>query len=233
MSAREVLRNPEVCPSAAWKAAVYLWGPEVRDWEPDVFRFELERKGVHATAQLMAKLLGAQTVVAHTRWLSDHVVFFAFCLACTGVAPVPGLPQHPTPEELAWGVEEMKTLRPELARRMPDEGFDPDEIDPAVAVVLVHDGWFVAPKELDFADDCVRDEANMEDEDDSHAKVDYDSLMELRDLIAVADESKLKAVSKGLGESAANVTASRLIDCRRHLDALRALRAVQHADAVR
>jgi hypothetical protein len=116
---------------------------------------------------------------------------------------------------------------------MPDEGFDPDEIDPAVAVVLVHDGWFVAPKELDFADDCVRDEANMEDEDDSHAKVDYEALLELRDLIATADESKLKGVEKDVDETAAGVTAARLIDCRRHLDALRALRAVQHADAVR
>lgn len=233
MSALEVLRNPEVCPSAAWKAAVYLWGPEVRDWEPDVFRYELERKSVTATPQLMAKLLGAQTVVAHTRWLSDHVVFFAFCLACAGVATIPGMPQHPSPEELAWGVEEMKALRPDLARRMPDEGFDPDEIDPAVAVVVVHDGWFVAPKELSFADDCVRDEANMEDEDQPKARVNYDELLELRDLIATTDETNLKRVEKGLGETAADVTASRLIDCRRRLDAHRALRAVQHADAVR
>lgn len=233
MSAREVLRNPEVCPSAAWKAAVYLWGPEVRDWEPDVFRYELERKGVTATPSLMAKLLGAQTVVAHTRWLNDHVVFFAFCLACTGHATVPGMPQHPMPEDLAWGVEEMKTLRPDFARKMPDEGFDPDEIDPAVAVVLVHDGWYVAPKELDFADDCVRDEANMEDEDDSHARVNYDVLLELRDTIATADEDKLKKVEKDVDETAAGVTASRLIDCRRHLDALRRQRAVLHADAVR
>lgn len=233
MSARDVLRNPEVCPSAAWKAAVYLWGPEVRDWEPDVFRFELERKAVTATSQLMAKLLGAQTIVAHTRWLSDHVVFFAFCMACNGVSPVPGMPQHPSPEELAWGVEEIKTLRPEFARRMPDEGFDPDEIDPAIAVVLVHDGWFVAPKELSFADDCVRDEANMEDEDKPAVRVDYDNILELRDAIAVADEAGLKQVEKDLGETAADVTASRLIDCRRYLDALRKARAVQHADAVR
>lgn len=233
MSSREVLRNPDACPSAVWKAAVYLWGPEVRDWEPDVFRYELERKAVTANPSLMAKLLGAQTIVAHTRWLSDHLVFFAFCLACDGVSPSPGLPQHPTPEQLAWGVEEMKALRPELARRMPDEGFDPDEIDPAVAVVLVHDGWFVAPKELDFADDVVRNEANMEDEDDSHAKVDYDKLLELRDAIASADPEKIRSIEKDVDETAAGVTASRLIDCRRRLDELRRMRAVFHADAVR
>ena len=57
--------------------------------------------------------------------------------------------------------------------------------------------------------------------------------MELRDLIATTDETNLKRVEKGLGETAADVTASRLIDCRRRLDAHRALRAVQHADAVR
>lgn len=231
MSSREVLRNPEVCPSAAWKAAVYLWGPEVRDWEPDVFRYELERKAVTATPSLMAKLLGAQTVVAHTRWLADHVVFFAFCLACDGVSPVPGMPQHPTPEQLAWGVEEMKSLRPDLARRMPDEGFDPDEIDPAVAVVLVHDGWHVAPKELDFADECVESEGNLED--DKKAKVDYPSLIALRDVIATADDDGLKRAGKDVDESAAGVMASRLIDCRRRLDELRRMRSVFHADAVR
>lgn len=225
MSAREVLRNPDVCPSAAWKAAVYLWGPEVSDWEPDVFRFELERKGVTATTALMAKLLGAQTIVAHTRWLCDHVVFFAFCLACDGVSPIPGMPQHPTPVQLAWGVEEMKALRPELARRMPDEGFDPDEIDPAVAAVLVHDGWFVAPKELDFADDAVTSERNT--------KFDNATLVTLRDEIAKADEPGLKEAEGDADETLIGVTVARLIDCRRHLDVLRHARAVSHADAVR
>lgn len=231
MSAREVLRSSEVPPSAAWKAAVYLWGPEIRDWEPDVFRFELERKGVAATPSLMAKLLGAQTIVAHTHWLSDHIVFFAFCLACTGISPVPGMPQHPEVVDLAWGLEEMKALRPELARRMPDEGFDPDEIDPAVAVVLVHDGWHVAPKELDFADECVESEGNLED--DKKAKVDYPSLIALRDVIATADDDGLKRAGKDVDESAAGVMASRLIDCRRRLDELRRMRSVFHADAVR
>ena len=64
-------------------------------------------------------------------------------------------------------------------------------------------------------------------------KLDYEALLELRDLIATADESKLKGVQKDVDETAAGVTAARLIDCRRHLDALRAQRAVQHADAVR
>lgn len=226
MSAREVLRDSSVCPSAAWRAAVYLWGPGIRDWEPDVFRYELERKGVTASNTLMAKLLAAQTVTSHTSWLSDHVVFFAFCLACEGVPPIPGMPQHPTPEALAWGVDEMKALRPELAKRMPDEGFDPDEVDPAVAVVLVHDGWHVAPKELDFADDCVESEA-------SHGDDNYKTLVELRDAIAAADEDKLKSIEKDVDETEAGVMASRLLDCRRRLDELRRMRSLSYADAVR
>ena len=159
------------------------------------------------------------------------MVFFAFCLACSGVSPSPGMPQHPTPEELAWGVEEMKALRPELARRMPDEGFDPDEIDPAVAVALVHDGWHVAPKELDFADDAVENEVNLEDA--KGKRPDYKTLLALRDAIASADEEKLKEAEGDVDETEAGVAAARLIDCRRRLDALRHARAVSHADAVR
>ena len=62
MNARELLKDPRVQPSVAWRALKAGWGDGAQYWEPEALRIELTRGGVTPTDGLMAKLLGAQTV---------------------------------------------------------------------------------------------------------------------------------------------------------------------------
>lgn len=154
MDLRGLLADPELAPSCAWAACRSLFGGDVADWEPDTFRIELGRKGVDVRPALMAKVLGAQTVVTTTVWANDHDALFAFALACEGVPAAADAFHHPTPEQLAWAIREIRRLHP-LPADLANEGFDPDEIDPAVACVLLDDGLCVAPDELGFVQDVL------------------------------------------------------------------------------
>lgn len=226
MDAKSLLRNPDVEMSAAWKAATFIWGPEVQAWEPDTFRIELERRGVTASNSLMAKLLAAQTIITTNRWLLDHVVFFAVALACDGVSPVPGLPQHPTPEQLCWAVDECHHLV-----KMPDlhdEGFDPDEVDPAICCVLIEDGFHVAPSQLAFVDG-VMEKLTHRDEKDAP----YKDLVFLRDTAFTGNLPDLIATVKAHEDTAAGVQLARLLDCRSFVEERARKRAIQYGDATR
>lgn len=152
MAAPELLRDPEVASSVAWEACRRLFG-EIDDWEPDAFRLSLQSHDVEATPGLMAKILGAQTIATTGCWLHDHDVLFAFALACYGVPAAADAFHHPEPRQLCWMMQEIQAIR----GAVPDEheGFDPDEVDPAIACVLAEDGWFHAPDELTFAQWCL------------------------------------------------------------------------------
>ncbi len=226
MDAKSLLRRSDVEMSAAWKAVTFIWGPEVQEWEPDTFRIELERRAITATNDLMAKLLAAQTVVTTNRWLLDHVVFFAVALACDGVSPVPGLPQHPTPEQLCWAIDECHHLV-----KMPDlhdEGFDPDEVDPAICCVLIEDGFHVAPSQLAFVDEVMEKLTHREEKDAS-----YKELTGLRDKASSEDFSTLASVVAAHADTAAGVQLARLLDCRAFVEDRARKRAIQYGDATR
>lgn len=148
MSPADVLRDPLVSPAVAWLALTKLLGPMVADWEPDAIALDLERHGVPPSAPLMTKLLAAQTLLTTGAVTHDYEALFAFALACDGVPHGYDEFPHPTPAALAWAVHQIEVL---AKRKLTDEeGFDPDEIDPAIAVVLFEDGFYLAPTALDF-----------------------------------------------------------------------------------
>ena len=148
MSARSLLSDPGVDLSVAWDACQRVFGKDVLAWEPDTFRIELHRLDVPCTPGLLAKILGAQTLLTTPHWLHDYDVFFAFALACDGVPSASDAHHHPTPEQISWAMREVQ----HLLGRVPnhDEGFDPDDVDPAIAVVLAEAGFFTAPDEVSF-----------------------------------------------------------------------------------
>lgn len=154
MDTRAVFSDPNLAPSSAWEACKVLFGEDVKDWEPDTFYIELQRKGVNVRPGLMAKLLGAQTVVTTKVWTCDYDALFAFALACQGVPAAAESFHHPTPEQLAWAICEIRRLHL-LPADLDNEGFDPDEIDPAIACVLHDEGFVVAPDELQFVQDML------------------------------------------------------------------------------
>lgn len=153
MDLREVLADPHVAPSIAWKAVAQACGIDVELWEPDTFRAELKRRGVEPSDALMAKLLGAQTVKTTNTFAFDHDVLFAFALACDGVPAASDAFHHPTVEQLAWAMHEIDRLAPHPMSE--DAGFDPDEIDPAVAMLLLDEGFVLAPVELGFCQEVL------------------------------------------------------------------------------
>jgi hypothetical protein len=153
MDLRAILTDPDVCPSVAWAALRKAHGEDVDLWEPDAVRLTLDRRGIEPTDALMAKLLGAQTVRTTNVVAFDHDALFAFALACDGVPAAGDAFHHPTVEQLCWAIHEIDRL---AARPMSDdEGFDPDEIDPAVAVVLLDEGFVLPPVELAFCRDVL------------------------------------------------------------------------------
>lgn len=225
---RDVLRDPNATVSAAWKALVHLFGPEVEEWEPDTLHIELRRRGVTPTTELMAKLLAAQTVVTTRAWCENYEVLFAVALACDGVPVAPGFPQHPTPEQLAWAVVECAALAGLKLDDLENHGFDPDEIDPAVACVLIDEGWHVAPKELAFVDDVMERMTHR-----APGEASYADLITLRDTATEMDLDHLERVARETGETDAGVQLARLLDLRRYVEAHEALRASQYAQATR
>lgn len=152
-AASETLRDPHVEMSVAWVAAQKVLGLTIPAWEPDTIRIELERAKIPPTDELMTKLLGAQTVATGPVWTYDHDVLFALALACDGVPASAEAIHHPTPEQLCWVVRELTALTDHVFTK--DDGFDPDTIDPAIAVVLHDEGIALAPPELAFAQEAL------------------------------------------------------------------------------
>ena len=152
-SIKDLLRDPNISVSMCWAALRKLYGPGVREWEPDTFAYTLHKAGVTPTASLMAKILAAQTVAVSSVCFHDHEAFFGLALACDGIAAVAGHYLHPTPEQMVAAVDEISIIRGKTPDH--DEGFDPDEVDAAIAGVLSMDGFFVAPDGLDFIQDVL------------------------------------------------------------------------------
>jgi len=149
-----LFQDPLLAPSVAWAACVRLWGEDVTEWEPDTFRIELKHLKVDARPGVMAKILGAQTVVTTKVWTCDYDALFAFALACHGIGADSSSFHHPYSEQLAWALREIRRLHP-LPDDLANEGFDPDEIDPAVSCVLADEGFLVAPDDLSFVQDVL------------------------------------------------------------------------------
>jgi hypothetical protein len=167
----------------------------------------------------MCKVLGAQTAVTTWTWVSDHDVLFAFALACDDIPTTSGMIHHPTVEQLAWSMRELAALIGKAPNE--DDGFDPDTIDPAIAAVLHHDGWVLAPKELAFCQDVL----------DRFTKTDVEFTHEVRAAWAELQDytaEGLRQKIEGLKENALHIQLRRLADCRLHLEERERLRAQQH-----
>lgn len=219
-SLSELLSDPAVELTIAWTAAQGLLGPTLPAWEFETIKLELERRHVPTTEGLMAKLLAAQSCAVTRAWTTDHDVFFAFALACDGIGANPGAIHHPTPEQLCWAVKELESLTE--ARITDDHGFDPDTVDPAVAVVLLDEGLCVAPEELTFARDVLE---KITPGSKTLAPKAYAAFSRLRDY---PDET-LRRTLRDDPTSDVDVQVHRLIECQLYVEERVVRRARQHA----
>lgn len=220
MSAKALLQDPCVALSVAWAALEAILGPSVRSYEPDTLRIELERRGIAPMDGLMAKLLAAQTVLTSHAWTYDYDVLFAFALACAGIPSASEAIHHPTPEQLCWGIRELERLVGIGLSHDGDEGFDPDVIDPAVAILLHHEGYVVAPTELRFSQAIL---SSLSSHDDL--------IHEVETAWSTYASANIEVASKAiaaLDESACSVQLARLLDCRRYVLEHETLRAQQY-----
>ena len=144
----EHLRSPTTCPSVIWKVCQHLF-KDCRDWHADTFALELSRRKIPPSPSLMVRILGAQTVVTTNTWARNYEAFFAFALACDGIPFHGEYVPHPVVAQLAWAVCEIEALREK--KPDDDEGFDPDDVDPAIVAVALDEGFAVLPNELSFA----------------------------------------------------------------------------------
>jgi hypothetical protein len=209
MDPKSTLRDPGVSPSAAWRALEELLG-KASDYEPDTIRIELSHRGIEPSDGLMAKLLGAQTILTTSAWTYDHDVLFAFALACDGIPAAAEAFHHPTPEQLCWSVRELGRL---LGRQPDDEeGFDPDTIDPAVAIVLHDEGYVWAPEELSFCQHVL--DALQPDHDAlrNEVKASWEPLQH-------AALREAEAAAEAATDDEKGIQLKRLADCRRYVAA--------------
>lgn len=216
MSPLEVLKDPHASPSSCWFAVEAILGKGARVWEPETLHLELERRGVPWDDAVSAKVLGAQTILVSRAWTHDHDVLFAFAMACNGHPA--GEVVHPTPAQLAWAVSEIEALTG--GKIDEDVGFDPDGVDPAIALVLHDDGWVLAPHELSFCQDALsgmdRDEGSLR----GRVAAIWGKLRGL-------PEAALRALVGRAPEDAIGVQIARLADCEVELRERAHLRATQ------
>lgn len=220
MSAKEALQNSAVAPSVAWDAAKQLFGTQVGDWEPDVFRIELPRRGVEVTDSLMAKLLAAQTVATTYGWAYDHSALFGIALACDGIPASYTEIRQPTVEQLCWAIHEINAI----AQKAPtdDDGFDPDEVDAAIAVILISEGFVHHPKELSFCHDVLMGLSSASPE--LHRQTD-EAWKQLEDLPI----PQMKGIVSETDEDELGVQLRRLADVKCYIDEKLQQRVQQHA----
>lgn len=224
MEAALLFRDPLLAPSIAWELCKHLFGDSIEDWEPDTFRISLDRLGIEAKPPVMAKILGAQTVVTSKIWACDYDALFAFALACHGVPAAGDAFHHPYSEQIAWAVREIHRLHP-LPDDLDNDGFDPDEIDPAVACVLADEGFLVAPSELKFVQDVL-------DKLTWNPALRDEVLVAWKDWVDLdADSLHGKAEKLNMSEPV-NVHLAKLAGVRAYVLSMEALRAKQYATLV-
>lgn len=219
MDLKEILSEPTLAPSVAWKAVSKAFGHDVELWEPDTFRLELHRRGIDPNEALMAKLMAAQTIKTTHTFAHDYDVLFAFSLCCDGVPAACDAHHHPTVEQLCWAIHEIDRIAEKPLSH--DEGFDPDEIDPAVAVVLLEEGFAIPPLELDFCRDVLNRMSHADPlfrGEVTHAWEPYEH----------ADPEALHSKLDGLPETPLNVQLHRLADVKRYVSEKERERERQH-----
>lgn len=215
MTPRDVLANPHAPPSAVWAALGSLLGPGIGVWEAETLQTEVERLGLSWDA-LASRVLGAQTVVSSRVWTYDWDALFAFALACDGHDAAGDAFHHPTVLQLSWAVLEIQELTGQEIDH--DQGFDPDAVDPAVAVVLHDDGWLLAPEPLSFCQEHL-DRMN-------HAtKGLRDRVAAVWKKVSSEDDDGIRRIAEAAPEDAAGVQVRRLADAWLELRALARRRA--------
>lgn len=220
MSAIDLLKDPLVSSFATWTAIETLFGAGARAWEPETLHLELARRGVDWTDALSARVLGAQTILTSPAWAYDHDVLYAFALACDG-HPAGGI-AHPTVVQLAWAVKEIEELTG--GKIGEDEGFDPDTVDPAIALILHDDGWVLAPEELRF---CQHELIEMNQEGSKLLT----KVSGIWEKIHKLDEEALRQAVQKAPDDAVSVQIAHLADCAVEIRARSRLREQHLRDA--
>lgn len=220
MTPKDLLRDPTVSVVNAWKALGKLLGPGIQHWEPDTIALELERAGIPPAASLMTRLLAAQTAMITGLPALDHEAMFAFALACDGVPHHAGSRAHPTVEQLAYAIDQLRKLRPDFD---PEEHTDPDEVDAAIAVVLKMDGWFVAPEQLAFVQPILDNITHGDTKVIAKVHKFWPGVAE-----AIADETRLANLDKLPEDDVGVIQLKRLAAVARYLHE-RIIRDTQHA----
>ena len=190
-SIKDLLRDPQISLCIAWEALRKLYGTGVSTWEPDTFAYTLHKAGVPPTASLMAKILAAQTVATSGACFNDHEAFFGLALACDGIAAMAGQYLHPTAEEMVAAVDEITVIKGKAPN--DDVGFDPDEVDSAIAGSLSMDGFFIAPDGLTFVQPYLdKLTPGVSSTTRDHCKKQWDALKDLspKEIIEKTDQEE-------------------------------------------
>lgn len=219
MAAEDVLKDPTCSVASAITAAKRAFGASVINWEPDTLRISLRERLGQDDDSLMAKLLAGATVLTNNRWTYDHTVFFAFALACCGVPADGDVPAHPTPEQCCWAVDEIQVLTGSVID--VDHGFDPQTVDPAIAVLLHDDGHLYTHELLRF----VQEELDALDK--SGSKTLRDSVAASWAKLSVLKETELRRGVAAITSEALQIQIAHLAHCELYVRERRVKRA-QH-----
>lgn len=223
MSSKEVLLDPTCAISSAVAAAKNLLGKEMLTWDPDTIQITLKAQLGNVPDDLMAKLLAGITILTNQAWTYDHEVLFAFALACCGIPADGEAVPHPTPEQLCWAVDELQFLFGKAIT--VDEGFDPQTVDPAVAVVLHDEGYVLAPDLLHFVQEEL-DALNCKDVDQLRRKVE-----KFWSAKKDCDGRELRAAADAIEDDAVKIQIGRLVNCELYVRERRLKRAQHHVVA--
>lgn len=126
--------------------ALRLFGPEIHEWEPEMFDMEFRDEiGVDMPALNQSKLLALTTALATDSFQSDAMVFRGTCeILCGTPADLVEISPDTLPAELAWGVVE-------IGMNDPDDLEFSLDVAAYTGLVLDQFGFTSTPRPLEFA----------------------------------------------------------------------------------
>lgn len=199
-----MLEKPDLCNSVIKKWLDKKFGNYWLNWEPFTLSQMLPPP---VTDSLMAKVLATQTILVTNSWTYDYEVLFNFALSEDGIPAASDAFPYPIPEQLCWSIIELQTILDKKITK--DEGFDPDNIDPAIATLLLNEGFVYPPKELEFCEDVLK---NILDEE--HHKLMNDVKTIWNRLKGHSDKDIEEVIINSDKNDPLTVQISRLVDCK-------------------
>lgn len=147
------VNNPEASATALFLEAKKTLGPQFIAWEPETIYLEIHNKtGLDPDALTRDKIQACITLLSTPYFFTDAAVFENTVTAFNHYVSDPRILHEASPAQMAWAVTEAEFFLSIHDMVLPSFDYEPAGY---AAVVLFRDGYIVAPRQLQFAQELL------------------------------------------------------------------------------